>query len=187
MPKPPPSHPVPPPPPSLWPPRRLIVSLCSLAAAVTLVRAGWLETVVGSVIDGAVRNIITLILAFAALVSVVLWFLRESAHPASRKRALGYTLLGLVAAGLATLRIERVSGDLVPQFRFAWQKSRDTLLARPDAKGAAGREAAVPWQASRDDFPRFLGPAGDASLPASAPVPETDWYVAAKYRRSPKA
>ena len=175
MPKPPPSHPVPPPPPSLWPPRRLIVSLCSLAAAVTLVRAGWLETVVGSVIDGAVRNIITLILAFAALVSVVLWFLRESGHPASRKRALGYTLLGLVAAGLATLRIERVSGDLVPQFRFAWQKSRDTLLARPAAKGAAGREAAVPWQASRDDFPRFLGPAGDASLPASAPVPDPDW------------
>jgi hypothetical protein len=40
---------------SLWPPRRLIVSLCSLAAAALMVRAGLLEYVVGGIVDGAGR------------------------------------------------------------------------------------------------------------------------------------
>ena len=57
---------------SLWPPRRLIVSLCSLAAAAAMVRAGLLESVVGGIVDGAVRNIITLILSFSALMSAVM-------------------------------------------------------------------------------------------------------------------
>lgn len=173
-----PKTPKPPPattaPASLWPPRRLLVSICSLAAAVALVRAGWLETVVGGVIDGAVRNIITLILSFAALMSAVVWFLRESGHSVARKRALGWGLVGLVALGLATLRIERVSGDLVPQFRFVWQKSPDALLTRPVVKAPVAGQAA-PWQPAAHDFPRFLGPAGDASLPASAPEIDPDW------------
>ena len=64
----------------LWPPRRVLVSVASLAAAIVLVRAELLEPVVGSIVDQAVRNIITLILAFSALVSLLLWFVRESGH-----------------------------------------------------------------------------------------------------------
>ena len=158
---------------SLLPPRRLIVSLCSLAAAAVMVRAGLLEYVVGGIVDGAVRNIITLILAFSAVMSAVDWFLRESGHPPSRKRVLAFSLLGLVALGLATLRIERVSGDLVPEFRWAWQKSRDTLLARPVAAPAVAGSA--PWQPTAHDFPRFLGPSGDASLPATALPLDPAW------------
>ena len=158
---------------SLWPPRRLIVSLCSLAAAAVMVRAGLLESVVGGVVDGAVRNIITVILGFSALMSAVLWFVRESGHRPALKRGLACGLLGLVALGLATLRVERVSGDLVPEFRWAWQKSRDTLLARPVAPSQLA--SAAPWQAAPHDFPRFLGPAGDASLPASAPALASAW------------
>ena len=159
---------------SLWPPRRLIVSLCSLAAAAAMVRAGLLESVVGGIVDGAVRNIITLILAFSALMSAVLWFVRESGHPSTWKRGLAFGLLGLVALGLATLRIERVSGDLVPEFRWAWQKSRDTLLARPAATPPQV-SATAPWQPAAHDFFRFLGPAGDASLPPSAPALDPAW------------
>ena len=158
---------------SLWPPRRLIVSLCSLAAAAAMVRAGLLESVVGGIVDGAVRNIITLILGFSALMSAVLWFVRESGHRSTWKRGLGFGLLGLVALGLATLRVERVSGDLVPEFRWAWQKSRDTLLARPVAPPQLASVA--PWQSAPHDFPRFLGPAGDASLPPSAPALDPAW------------
>jgi outer membrane protein assembly factor BamB len=159
---------------SLWPPRRLIVSLCSLAAAAAMVRAGLLESVVGGVVDGAVRNIITLILCFSALMSAVLWFVRESGHSSAWKRGLAFGLLGLVALGLATLRIERVSGDLVPEFRWAWQKSRDTLLASPDATRPQ-LSATAPWQPAPHDFFRFLGPAGDASLPPSAPALDPAW------------
>lgn len=158
---------------SLWPPRRLIVSLCSLAAAAAMVRAGLLEYVVGGVVDGAVRNIITLILCFSALMSAVLWFIRESGHALAWKRTLGYGLLGLVALGLGTLRIERVSGDLVPEFRWVWQKSRDALLARPVA--ASAESVAAPWEPAPHDFSRFLGPAGDASLPATAPALDPAW------------
>jgi len=159
---------------SLWPPRRLIVSLCSLAAAAAMVRAGLLESVVGGIVDGAVRNIITLILGFSALMSAVLWFVRESGHRSTWKRGLAFGLLGLVALGVATLRIERVSGDLVPEFRWAWQKSRDTLLARP-AAAPPSLSATAPWQPAPHDFFRFLGPAGDASLPPSAPALDPAW------------
>ncbi len=158
---------------SVWPPRRLIVSLCSLAAAAAMVRAGLLEQVVGGVVDGAVRNIITLILGFSALMSAVVWFVRESGHSPTRKGVLAYGLLGVVALGVATLRIERVSGDLVPEFRWAWQKSRDKLLARPTAPSPV--VAAAPWQPTPHDFPRFLGPAGDASLPAADSALDPDW------------
>ena len=160
---------------SLWPPRRLIVSLCSLAAAALMVRAGLLEYVVGGIVDGAVRNIITLILCFSAVMSALLWFLRESGHALAWKQMLGYGLLGLVALGIATLRIERVSGDLVPEFRWAWQKSRDTLLARPVA---APPQAAAAWESAPHDFPRFLGPTGDASLPSMAPALDPEWTKA---------
>ena len=52
----------------LWPPRRVLVTLASLAAAVVLVRSGLLEMIVGPIVDQAVRNIITLILCFSGLV-----------------------------------------------------------------------------------------------------------------------
>ena len=70
----------------LRPPRRVFVGLASLATATVLVRAGLLERVVGSIVDWAVVNIITLILAFSALMSVLVWFLRESGHSLALKR-----------------------------------------------------------------------------------------------------
>ncbi|MFM7135748.1 MAG: hypothetical protein ACKO1M_01585, partial [Planctomycetota bacterium] len=154
---------------SLWPPRRVLVSIASLVAATALVRAGLLERVVGSIVDQAVRNIITLILCFAAAVSLVLWFLRESGHAAWLKRVVGYGLLAAVLVAVATLRIERVSGDLVPELRPRWLPSRDRLL--PNVAGAPA--AAGAWAPTPGDFPRFLGPAGTAAL--DAPALDPDW------------
>jgi outer membrane protein assembly factor BamB len=111
-----------------------------------MVRAGLLEQVVGAIVDHAVRNIITLILAFSGLVSLVLWFLRESGYSGRLKRAVGWGLLATVAVGCALVRIERVSGDLVPQFAFRWTASRDRLLPRAGTAavdGAAVDGAAV--------------------------------------------
>ena len=154
---------------SLWPPRRVLVSVASLVAATALVRSGWLESVVGSIVDQAVRNIITLILCFAALVSLVLWFLRESGHAAWLKRTVGYGLLAAVMLAVGTLRIERVSGDLIPEFRLRWMPARDRLLPQV----AAGREAAGSWEPTPADYPRFLGPAGTAAV--DGPVLDPDW------------
>jgi outer membrane protein assembly factor BamB len=161
----------------LWPSRRVLVTVSSLVAAIALVRAELLEPVVGSVVDQAVRNIITLILAFAALVSLVLWFVRESGHAPALKQMVFGGLLGLVVVAAGVLRIERVSGDLVPEFNWRWAPSRDRLLPKPEQGEANPRQAdaAGAWAASAQDFPRFLGPAGDAGLPGPALV--ADWQA----------
>ena len=89
----------------LVPPVRVWITLSSLAAAVLLVRAGLLEAVAGEIVDRAVRNIITLILCFSGLVSLVVWFLRESGHTLATKRVVGYGLVVAIAAGVALFRI----------------------------------------------------------------------------------
>jgi outer membrane protein assembly factor BamB len=160
----------------LVPPRRVFVGLVSLVAATLMVRAGLLEAVVGPIVDQAVRNIITLILGFSAVMSVVVWFLFESGHSATRKRRLVAAIAGLVLLGLAMLRIERVSGDLVPEFAWRWTPPRDRRLA--DAAGGAARtagESREPWQATADDFPRFLGPDGTCGIDRVALDP--DWQA----------
>lgn len=164
----------------LWPSRRVWITLASSAAAVALVRGGWLEPIVGSIVDQAVRNIITLILCFAGLMTLLLWLLRESGHATALKRAVIVALLGPVAIGVAVLKIERVSGDLVPEFAFRWSPSRDRLLPRQlkvplqepsTQQGDAPSPSA--WQASPADFPRFLGPTGLCGV--DRPVLDPDW------------
>ena len=158
-------------PPSLLPPRRVFVTVASLLAATALVQAGWLEVVVGSIVDVAVQHIISLILAFAALVAGLVWFVWQSGHAAAARFGLLGGLAAIVLAGLATLRIERVSGDLVPQFAWRWTPPRDRLLQESAAAGAAER-AAEAWEATPDDYPRFLGPLQMPSLDGPAIDPE---------------
>ncbi len=160
----------------LTPPLRIWITLSSLAAASALVRFGWLELIAGEVVDQAVRNIITLILVFSGLVSLLLWFLRESGHSLALKRGVAGGLATAILLAVALLRIERVSGDLVPEFVFRWQRSRDTLL--PSAASVARdvrQSAAEPgdWSATPGDFPQFLGPGGNARLPDVEIA--TDW------------
>ena len=159
----------------LVPPRRVLVSIASLLAAIGLVRAGLLQMVAGAVVDHAVCNIIALILGFSALVSLLLWFLRESGHAPRLKRAVGYGLLAAVVVAIAIFRIEGVSGDLVPQVMFRWSPSRDRLLPRNDQAGAEGpsEPAGTAWEETPDDFPRFLGPGGGGGI--DRPVLDPDW------------
>lgn len=174
---------------SLWPTRRVVIAICSLATAAAMVQAGWLEYVVGSIVDQAVGNIITLILGFSGAASLVLWFVRESGHAARLKRTVAGGILLAVALGIATLRIERVSGDLVPEFFFRWNPSRDRLLAggstEPGKSGISDKaglsdraNASTPastWTATPQDFNQFLGPAGGAGIDTLTLNP--DWQT----------
>lgn len=146
----------------LVPPRRVLVSLASLATATVLVRAGLLEMVVGAIVDHAVRNIISLILCFAAAMSLLLWFVRESGHSTRLKQMVCGGLLGLVVVAAGVLRIERVSGDLVPEFVWRWAPPRDRLLET--AAAPAIEQALAAWEPTPADYPRFLGPTGDLGL-----------------------
>jgi len=138
------------------------VTVASLLAAIVLVRGGGLAAAFGDVIDAAVVNIVTLILAFTACVSLVVWFLRESGFSRRLKWGVAAGLALLVAAGCALLRVERVSGDLVPEFAWRWSRSRDFLLAKPTTPAAAA--AAPGWTARPGDYPRFLGADGSAAI-----------------------
>jgi outer membrane protein assembly factor BamB len=148
----------------------VFVTLASLAAAAALVWVGLLEPLVGGIVDAAVRNIITLILAFSGLVSVLGWFLFQSGYSPRLKGGVAVGLLAAVGLALAVLRIERVSGDLVPEFMFRWSPSRDRTLPKAAATAAA---IASPWEATPADFPRFLGPEGSSSL--DGPTLDPDW------------
>ena len=154
----------------LVPPTRVFVTLASLVAATALVRAGLLEPLVGGIVDAAVRNIISLILAFSAVVSVLGWFLFQSGHSTGLKRGVAVGLLAAVGLACAVLRIERVSGDLVPEFMFRWTPSRDRTLP---SMAAAGGRAEAAWQPTQDDFRGFLGPSGSGSL--DGPAIDPDW------------
>ena len=155
----------------LWPPRRVLITLASLAAAVALVQGGLLEPIVGPIIDQAVLNIITLILCFSGLMSLLVWFVRESGHPKPLKQMVLGGLLGGVVVAAGVLRIERVSGDLVPEFNWRWAPARDRLLER--AGGVRGE--ATPWAATATDFSRFLGSAGTCGI--DAPQLDPDWVA----------
>jgi len=161
----------PPPARPLWPPRRVFITLASLATAIALVWMGLLETLVGGIVDAAVRNIITLILGFAAFTSVLCWFVFESGHSARLKRAVGAGALAVVAVACALLRIERVSGDLVPELVFRWTPPRDRLLPQATATPPAADAA---WEATPRDYPRFLGPSESGSLDGPALDPAWD-------------
>ena len=164
----------------LVPPARVFVTLASLTAAAALVWGGLLEPLVGGIVDAAVRNIITLILAFSGLVSVLGWFLFQSGHSAGLKRGVAVGLLALVGLGCAVLRIERVSGDLVPEFMFRWSPSRDRTLPKAKATATAAAAAAA-WEPTPADFPRFLGPQGSGSL--DGPGLDPDWAARPPERR----
>ncbi|MFM9058927.1 MAG: PQQ-binding-like beta-propeller repeat protein [Planctomycetaceae bacterium] len=176
--------------PPLWPPRRVYVTLASLAAAIALVRAGGLQPVAGEIVDQAVRNILTLILAFSGLMSLLGWFLWQSGHSWRVKRAVALGLVGAVVVACAALRIERVSGDLVPELAWRWRPSRDRLLPRasPAPPAAAPREGAddsgPAWGGDQPgtNFPRFLGAGGNAGIDAFA-IPSAAAGYIERWRR----
>jgi outer membrane protein assembly factor BamB len=116
--------------------------------------------VVGGGLEQAYRNVAMFVSAVVAATAVVIWFLLGSV--CSRRLwwsvagALGLALLAV----LACVRIEQVSGDLVPQFAFRWQRRADQRLARPVTAGqAVDLRTTTP-----EDFPQFLGPRRDARL-----------------------
>ena len=155
------------------PPRRVWVTMTVLVLAACGVQADLLERIVGSAIDKAVSNIVTLILWFLNILTPLMWFLLKSNYSRRSKINLLLGVLSMVALGALMFRVERVSGDLVPQFIFRWSASPDQLLSKAVAIPGTENSQADSWTASDSDFPGFLGPLQDASLDLSNLDP--DW------------
>jgi outer membrane protein assembly factor BamB len=108
--------------------------------------------------DRGLSNVATGALLVAAGVGVVLAFaFRRDVALRLRFGVLGVLAL-LAAAGVALVRFEGVSGEMVPE--LAWRLGARTLTG----PGARGRALAL-GPPSADDFPSFLGPRRDNRVP----------------------
>ena len=144
---------------SLLPPRWLWIVLL----AVTAVLAALHGTDV--LADHATLNVLTLVLAFLALIVLLVWFGLLSGYR-RRTRLLG--LAGCLAAvGLlaALFRVDRVSGELVPSFALRFARKPDRLLESLMPGRDAGDEGSRVDLSTTTayDFPQFLGPERSAS------------------------
>ncbi len=82
---------------------------------------------------------------------------------------MGRRRVAVVIVLVAALRVEHVTGDLVPRFKFRWQAHADQLLQEPVVQaGAVDLAKTSPY-----DFPQFLGPDRNASV--SKVTLERDW------------
>ena len=122
--------------------------------------------------DRALPNVITLVMAFIATVSFLVWFSWRSAASASLRLAVPLTVIAVIVVMTGVLRIEETSGTLIPAFRFRWQPRRDESLPPVDVAVSTGIDLKT---TTTDDFPRFHGPAGVPTLPEPATPLAGDW------------
>lgn len=138
---------------------------------------GWLPwlAAVGSVIamvvvrstahrsDFAVANALTVVLTLVAWLSLAL-ALFMSRLPRAWWRVALLAPLGLLLLFLSLFKFQRFNGEMSPQFTWRWNR-----LATEDNFKAADSNAAgiaAEWLTPRDsDFPQYLGPKRDATVP----------------------
>jgi outer membrane protein assembly factor BamB len=105
--------------------------------------------------DHAVVNVLTFICTFVAFAALSLWYLLFSGY-----RFLWRVLTLVVGFGGVVLlynlvRIDHVTGELVPSFRWRWTPPRDQLLDVPPTEAKANGIDVV--TTTPDDYPGFLG------------------------------
>lgn len=142
-------------------PRRLTGFWCRVLAALALtVLLLFRYQILGGGLEQAYRNVAMFVSAVVAAAALAIWWVLGGPGSQRLRWAVAGGLGLALLAALACLRIEQVSGDLVPQFAFRWQPRADQRLARPDPAGSAVDLSTT----TPDDFPQFLGPRRDARL-----------------------
>lgn len=102
--------------------------------------------------------VFTILLALVAALTVILWFLLFSGQR--------WWIRLLVLAGVvlclfgfrALVRIDHLSGELVPGLAWRFARKPDQRLEKPPLADPAGRSAVDLNRRTADDFPQFLGP-----------------------------
>jgi outer membrane protein assembly factor BamB len=106
--------------------------------------------------DHAIVNLLTVLFGFLACLTLLVWFLFFSGYSRLFRFASVAGLFVALVVSSRLVRVDQVSGELVPVFRPSWSKRADETLApaRPAEPGAVADLATV----TSDDFPQFLGP-----------------------------
>ena len=120
--------------------------------------------------DFAIVNALTFMGLMLAGMSAVIWLTFFSDHSASARYGTLLIVVGGIFAFFSLVRVEGVSGELIPTFRMRWSKAPDELLENPESDTADHVDLQT---TTKDDFPGFLGPkrSGHVSDVALA----TDW------------
>ena len=119
------------------------------------------QTPLGGVLDGALANILTLVCAGVACIILLVWFIFFSNHTRSVRFGVAVVVVLLSLSFNALLRVEEVTGDLVPTFRWRWRPATDELLQKLEATTESGPVDLA--TTTEFDFPQFLGPNCDCT------------------------
>ncbi len=143
------------------------------AAAILLIAAAFLFwTWSGEAPDRQDQVIATIITLGLAVIGLLLWWFLLSGLPGRIRLLSLAALIGLGIVGIFTLRLREVTGDLIPVLEWRWAGSTpDTAPAAAAPKPISGSNAL-----SSSDFPQFLGPNRNATLPAAGLA--RDWTAA---------
>ena len=104
--------------------------------------------------DQAIGNVVLLVTFFIALISTLTWFAFQSAYALWLRRLVPVAMFIVALVGVFTLRIEKLTGNLVPTFVSRWSPSPDQLLEKPSTIDSTADLITT----SSCDFPQFLGP-----------------------------
>jgi outer membrane protein assembly factor BamB len=151
--------------PEVWPPLVPRIIAASGAGLVLLTR---LVDITG---DHSANNILALIGLATAVLTLLIWGLLNPAFPKLWRRGVLAALVLLLLVAVAVVRIDHVTGDMMPRFRFVWSLPRD---ARLSLELAPATEEGVPLgETSSEDFPQFLGPERNGTV--SSVELQGDW------------
>lgn len=101
-----------------------------------------------------VINVATFALGVAAVMTMLIWFVVHSVYSAEARYGTAIGAVVLVAVLASILRIQHVSGDLVPVLAFRWSADADEMLGKPEAADGDVDLVTV----TEFDSPQFLGP-----------------------------
>lgn len=124
--------------------------------------------------DRQLQYLISASIILVATLLLFLWFLFLSGVRKGRRLPICGLIIALIIGAGYSLRVEEVSGDLVPRLVFRWQKKASLQIPEPDPAGKKEPLVSTPGSASRPaasgsnaDYPQFLGPGRNAVVAAA--------------------
>ncbi|HUY90862.1 MAG TPA: PQQ-binding-like beta-propeller repeat protein [Pirellulales bacterium] len=126
--------------------------------------------------NAAYQNLATLSALGLTLILLAFWAIFFTGASGSVRAYLLFSGLALVGGFLSLVRVEGVSGDILPKLAWRWTPKADERLADEIGEGGKPADATIDLTATTDrDFPQFLGPARDARL--NGPRLARDWQA----------
>ncbi len=158
--------------PDAGPRRRRLAPPLWVRVAVALLLLLALSLRVGHLLDDyGAENVLGWVCVFLALIVLLMWFLLFSGYRARTRLLSLAALLAVGGTGAALFKVDHVSGEMVPSFKFRWVPPADVLLQMPETSVSLPDVDLATTTAN--DFPQFLGPHRDAR--ASEIALDRDW------------